>query len=74
MERQNSMKKSEKPADATDSIDLEFPDWSGMDDFSERITPEAAFRLCENYPLLMAKSHPNLQNDTREKCIVEFVL
>jgi hypothetical protein len=31
-ERKNSMKKSAKPATATNSIEFEFPDWSGMDD------------------------------------------
>jgi len=66
--------KSEKPAAAIHCIDLEFPDWSGMDDSSARVTPEAAFRLCQNYPLLLSKVRPDLRNDTREKYTLEFVL
>ncbi len=68
------MKKSEEPAGAMSSLDLEFPDWSGMDDSSARITSEAAFRLCEHYPLLSAKAGPKGLNSRPEKCIVEFVL
>ena len=68
------MKQSEKPADATSNLDLELPDWNGMDDSSARITPEAALRLCERYPLLISKLIPKWRNDLSEKCIVEFVL
>ena len=68
------MKKSEKPAGGTNSLDLEFPDWSGMDDSSVRMTPEAAFRLCEQYPLLFPKAYAKSRTDRPEKCMVEFVL
>ena len=68
------MKKSEQPAGASNNLDLEFPDWNGMDDASARITPEAAFRLCEHYPSLISKARPRRRNDVPEKCIVEFVL
>ena len=68
------MKKSEELAGATNSLDLEFPDWNGMDDSSARITPEAAFRLCEHYPPLISKARPRRRNDVPEKCFVEFVL
>ena len=67
------MKKSEEPAGPADPLELEFPDWSGMDDSSDRLTPEAAFRLCEHYPLLYRKSRQHAA-DENEKCIVEFVL
>jgi len=50
----NFMKESEGAARQAGSTDLHFPDWSGMDDSSARITPEAAFRLCEPYPQLLA--------------------
>ena len=70
----NSMKKSEKLAGASNNLDLEFPDWNGMDDSSPRITPEAAFRLCERYPLLISKARPKRRIDVPEKCTVEFVL
>jgi len=74
MALKNSMKKSEEPAGVTSNLDLEFPDWSGMDDSSARITPEAAFRLCEHYPLLISKAGPKRPNDRPEKCMVKFVL
>src|SRR5215471_10541227 len=32
MEARNSTKKSEKPAATSSAIEIEFPDWSGMDD------------------------------------------
>jgi len=68
------MKKSEGPAAGTNSGDLEFPDWSGMDDSSERITAEAAFRLCEQYPALFFEQAAKWRDQAAEKCIVEFVL
>jgi len=74
MAPKNSMKKSEEPAGATSNLDLEFPDWSGMDDSSAQITPEAAFRLCEQYPLLISKPGSKGPHDRPEKCMVEFVL
>ena len=67
------MKKSEEPAAASSHRDLELPDWSGMDDSSPRITPEAAFRLCEQYPLLFGKGSSN-RRDQHEKTEVEFRL
>ncbi len=68
------MKKSEEPAGTNNNLDLEFPDWTGMDDSAARITPEAAFRLCERYRLLIAKAQPKRRDEAPEKCIVEFVL
>jgi hypothetical protein len=74
MAPKNSTKRSKEPAGAINTLDLEFPDWSGMDDSSARITPEAAFRLCEHYPLLIAKAGHKNRNNMPEKCIVEFIL
>jgi hypothetical protein len=68
------MKKSEEPAGVTEPLELELPDWSGMDDSSARITPEAAFRLCESYPLLASKARCRREDWRSEKCGVEFVL
>ena len=68
------MKKPEGPAGATNSPNLEFPDWSGMDDSSARISPEAAFRLCEHYPGLISQTAAKRRNGEPEKCLVEFVL
>jgi len=68
------MKKSEMLAVDADHRDLDLPDWSGMDDSAARITPEAAFRLCERYPALLRQAGPGQLKDGREKCLVEFVL
>ena len=67
------MKKSEEPVAVGECLELEFPDWNGMDDSSSRITPEAAFRLCELYPMLFGKSRLEARNNG-ERRIVEFVL
>ena len=74
MEPTNSTKKSEEPLVQKDSNDLEFPDWSGMDDSSARISAEAAFRLCEQYPALFFEQAAKLRDQAPEKCLVEFVL
>lgn len=68
------MKKSETLAGPVDSLDLELPDWSGMDNSSARISPEAAFRLCEHYPSMLAGARPERPRDDAEMCSVEFVL
>ncbi len=73
------MKKSEEPVAETrnskdSSLELEFPDWNGMDDSPARVTPEAAFRLCESYPLWISNAQSRRHGDEREKCPVEFVL
>jgi hypothetical protein len=70
----NEMKKSEKPAVENDSLNIELPDWSGMDNPPARITPEAAFRLLEQYPGFFSKTRIGRQEDRPENCQVEFVL
>lgn len=70
----NSMKKLEKLARAAESMDLDFPDWSGMDDSSARITPETAFRLCEMYPQLLADARKGRPEPRPKECLPEFVL
>ncbi len=79
MEPLNCMTKSEEPvaepaSTNQGSLDLEFPDWSGMDDSHARITPEAAFRLCENYPRWISNSQSRRRPEEPEKCLVEFIL
>jgi hypothetical protein len=68
------MKNSEKPASEIDSNDIEFPDWSGMDDSSPRLSAEAAFRLSEQYPGLFRKHQLKPDREDSIKCGVEFVL
>lgn len=69
-ERGNCMKKFDESAANADSIPLEFPDWSGMDDSTERVSAGAAFELCEQYTAWVQSPR---HEDAREKCL-EFVL
>jgi hypothetical protein len=64
------MKKSAASAHKTDDK-LEFPDWSGMDDSSRRLTTEQALRLSEEYVAKRAGVHRRLKE--REE-VVEFKL
>ena len=50
------MKKSDESATRVEPGELEFPDWSGMDDSSARVDPDAAFLLCEEYPVWFAEA------------------
>jgi hypothetical protein len=68
------MKESEELARPTESLDLDLPDWSGMDDSSARITPEAAFRLCELYPRLVACARKDNPEPRPKESLPEFVL
>jgi hypothetical protein len=68
------MKKSDAPPPKADPTTLELPDWSGMDDSSVRITPEAALRLTELYPRLAASASGGKGLERSQPCPVEFVL
>jgi hypothetical protein len=70
----NCMKKSEEPAGRPESLELDFPDWSGMDDSSARITAEAAFRLCELYPQMLADARKGNPEPRPKESLPEFVL
>jgi hypothetical protein len=74
MEPRISTKKCAALVAGNSGLDLEFPDWSGMDDTSARITPEAAFRLLEFYPRFAAGARAASVRERPEKCAVEFVL
>jgi len=54
--------------------DLELPDWSAMRDSPRRMSPEAAFRLCEEYFVLFPEAAKRWRKFRRKKCDVEFVL
>jgi hypothetical protein len=54
--------------------DLKLPDWSEMKDSSRRISPEAAFRLSEEYFVLFPEAAKRWRKLRRKKCQVEFVL
>jgi hypothetical protein len=68
------MKKSNAPAPKTESAELEFPDWSGMDDSTQRVSPDAAFQLCEQYPAWFPEQVKRWRSQRPEKCVVEFTL
>ncbi len=68
------MKKPEEPAAKAEFLELEFPDWSGMDDSSARLSPDAAFLLCEQYPSWFAEAAVKWKTQRPEKCLVEFTL
>jgi hypothetical protein len=68
------MKKSDASAAHADSGELGFPDWSGMDDSSSRISAEDAFRLCEEYAAQFPGARRNWRSQRPEKCNVEFTL
>ncbi|MCX8089403.1 MAG: hypothetical protein N3I86_00480 [Verrucomicrobiae bacterium] len=68
------MKASDASAPKTDPLDLELPDWSGMDDSPRPISVETAFRLCEAYAKWFPEQAKRWREQRPEKCTVEFVL
>jgi len=74
MARLNCMKKSDESAVNAGSVELEFPDWSGMDDSSARVTADAAFHFCEQYRAMFPGLAQRWQSQRPHKSAVEFVL
>ncbi len=70
----NCMKKFEGPAAETGDSELEFPDWSGMDDSTTRVSPEMAFEYCERYGRWFPELAAKARAQRPPKCVVEFVL
>lgn len=70
---QNNPEKCCEPAPRIEPAELEFPDWSGMDDSPGRITPEAALRLSSIYPKLAAAARGG-KPERSQPSPVEFVL
>ncbi len=68
------MKKSDESAGKAELRTLEFPDWSGMDESPARISPEAAWRLCEQYRDWFPEAAAKWHSQRPEKCLVEFKL
>ena len=68
------MKKSDESAPRSDGVELELPDWSGMDESSARVDPDAAFLLCEQYPVWFDEAAARWRIQRPEKCLVEFTL
>lgn len=70
----NCMKNYYEFKDAPGPLDVDLPDWSGADWSTRRISPEAAFRLCERYAREMPDVVKKLRAQRRTPCRVEFVL
>ncbi len=68
------MKKSAGQAPEIKVVDLDLPDWSGMDDSTARVTPEMAFAYCEQYPRWFPELFQIALAQRPPKCEVEFVL
>ena len=68
------MKKSDESAVKVESGELKFPDWSGMDDSSARVSPDAALQLCEQYAEWFPDTAVMWRSRGLEKCPVEFTL
>jgi hypothetical protein len=68
------MKKSNALASPIEIGDLEFPDWSGMNDSAQRVSADAAFQFSEQYPQWFPEQAKRWQTQRPEKCVVEFKL
>jgi hypothetical protein len=55
-------------------VDLEFPDWSGMDDRAVRVDTASAFRFVEEYARWFPESVARWRAERPAPCAVEFVL
>ena len=68
------MKKSSASALASETASLDFPDWSGMNDSAQRVSPDAAFKFCEQYPQWFPELAKRWLANRPQKCAVEFML
>ena len=68
------MRKSDASANKGSPVELELPDWTGMDDSSARVGPEQAFRLWAEYRTWFPQLVEGWQSQRPEKCVAEFVL
>lgn len=68
------MRKFDTTANKASAAELEFPDWSGMDDSGARVSPDAAYQLCEQYRAWFPEWAEQWRSQRPEKCLAEFVL
>ena len=73
-DRPNSMKNSSDSNGKIEPETLDLPDWSRADDGSTRVSPDAAFALCEQYAAEMPELVKKLRAQRPPPCPVEFVL
>jgi hypothetical protein len=57
-----------------DLPNLDFPDWSGMDDAPQRLSPEAAFALIEQYARWFPEAVQRCRENRPMPVPVEFTL
>jgi hypothetical protein len=68
------MKESDGHVPLNDRLDLDLPDWSGMVESADRITPEAALRLNGLYPLFFAATRLEKSRPLIKPPLPEFEL
>ena len=68
------MKNSSDSKNEIEPETLDLPDWSQADDGSMRVSPAAAFALCEQYAAEMPELVRQLRTQRPPPCPVEFVL
>jgi hypothetical protein len=68
------MKKSNEPPGQSNSLELELPDFSGMEDSGLKIAPETAFQLSEEYQHRFSGVIKNHRLTLPPPCDVEFRL
>lgn len=74
MARPTCMKKPDASAALTEPLELEFPDWSGMEPCGDRVSPATAFQLAEQYRAWFPEWARKWDAEKVEKCLIEFVL
>ncbi len=68
------MQKSKDSSARTERLDLQFPDWSGMDDSTRRVEFQVALEYCERFRRWFPELSNRAQSQRVPKCTVEFVL
>ncbi len=68
------MKRSNESALVIKDDGLEFPDWSGMDDSTNRMSVAAAFQLCQDYLSWFPEAARKSWLERRDHPRVEFSL
>ena len=74
MARRSFMRNSNESA-RNDKVELDLPDWSGMEDSGLKVDRSLAVRLCEEYyARLPENARRYLQEERNKQSYVEFVL
>ncbi len=68
------MRKQNESAQSPSSLDLDLPDWSGMDSTPRKLSIDQAFELLEQYRRWFREPLERAQGIRGPKCTVEFTL